>query len=563
MFIGLSVPYYVKIQAMNHASTSLPKDVKSLANLVLELRDQINDLQSEVTTKNAKIDHQSNYIDQLVEAIALAKQQYFGSRSQKIDTSTSQLSWLFNEAEAIADHETETSDQDEDDPGAGKKQAAPRKRRSGGRKSLPDHFPHIEIIHSLDETDCHCDHCQGQLKELGSKTSKQVELIPMTINVIVHIKKTYHCPHCKQGIKAAKLPPQPIPGSMASPGAIACVVGNKYVNGTPLYRQEKDLQRHGLPITRSTLASWMIKAGILIQPLINLMNDRLLIYDIVMMDETRCQVLKEPGKTPQSRSYMWCRRGGPPDNEIILFDYAPSRSQQVPIDLLGDYSGYLQVDAYGGYNKVIKDNKLIRVGCWAHVMVKFKDAYKVQAKLKRKKTSLTAQAIKFIKALYKIEDEANARDFTVQQRHAIRQARSKPLLDQIRKWLTKHLPLVVKQSALGKAMHYMNDEWDTLTILVTDGRLRLDNNAVENAIRPFVIGRKNSLFSDTVSGAKASANLYSLIETAKANGLEPYAYLKQVFTELPKATCVEDIEALLPFKLEQMTEPKIKMEQAA
>ena len=542
------MPCYGKIQAMNHASKSLPKDVNALTNLVLELRDQITDLQSEVTTKNARIDHQSNYIDQLVEAIALAKQQYFGSRSQKIDTSSSQLSWLFNEAEVIADHESGGTGSEDNDLGEGNKQTAPRKRCTGGRKPLPDHFPHIEIIHSLDEADCYCDHCQGQLKELGSKTSKQVELIPMTIKVIVHVKKTYHCPSCKQGIKAAKLPPQPIPGSMASPGAIACVVGNKYVNGTPLYRQEKDLERHGLPITRSTLASWMIKAGILIQPLINLMSDRLLIYDIVMMDETRCQVLKEPGKTPQSRSYMWCRRGGPPDQTIILFDYAPTRSQQVPIDLLGDYSGYLQVDGYAGYNKVIKDNDLIRVGCWAHVMVKFKDAYKVQAKLKRKKTSLTVQAIKFIKALYKIEDEAYARDLTESQRQALRQARSKPLLDQIRKWLTKHLPVVVKQSALGKAMHYMNDEWDTLTVFVTDGRLRLDNNAVENSIRPFVISRKNSLFSDTVSGAKASANLFSLIETAKANGLEPFAYLKHVFTQLPKATVVEDIEALLPYK---------------
>ena len=541
---------------MNLASKSLPKDVSALTNLVLELRDQITDLQSDVATKNARINHQSNYIDQLVEAIALAKQQYFGSRGQKIYTSSSQLSWLFNEAEVIADHESNDLDHD-DDPDAGKKQAAPHKRRTGGRKSLPDHFPHIEIIHRLDKSDCYCDHCQGELKEMGSKTSKQVELIPMTINIIVYVKKTYHCPNCKQGIKAAKLPPQLIPGSVASPGAIACVVGNKYVNGTPLYRQEKDLQRHGLPITRSTLASWMIKAGILIQPLINLMNDRLLIYDIVMMDETRCQVLKESGKTPQSQSYMLCRRGGPPDQTIILFDYAPTRSQQIPIDLLGDYSGYLQVDGYAGYNKVIKDNGLIRVGCWSQVMVKFKDAYKVQAKLKRQKTSLTAQAIKFIKALYKIEDEANARDLTESKRQGLRQARSKPLLNQIRKWLTAHLPVVVKQTALGKAMYYMNDELDTLTVFVTDGRLRLDNNAVENAIRPFVIGRKNSLFSDTVSGAKASANLYSLIEMVKANGLEPFAYLKKMFTALPKATCVEDFEALLPFK------PGDRLEQVA
>ena len=229
----------------------------------------------------------------------------------------------------------------------------------------------------------------------------------------------------------------------------------------------------------------------------------------------------------------------------------------MPIQLLGDYSGYLQVDGYDGYNKVCEDNALIRVGCWAHVIRKFKEAYKVQAKLKLKKTPLTLQAIKQIRALYKIEDDADESGLSIEQRQALRQARSKPLLKALRKWLDKSLPVVVKQSALGKAMHYMDSEWETLTVYPTDARLRLDNNLCENAIRPFVIGRKNSLFSDTVSGAKASANLYSIIETAKANGLEPYAYLKHVFTELPKATCVEDIEALLPFK------PVAELEQAA
>ena len=193
--------------------------------------------------------------------------------------------------------------------------------------------------------------------------------------------------------RRASLPAQPIPGSMASPGKLACVASNKYVNGMPLYRQAQDLKRLGLPLSVSTLARWMIKAGVLIQPLINLLGERMLIYDIISMDETRCQVLKEPGRSVQSQSFMWCRRGSPPDEPIILFDYSPSRFQQVPIDLLGDYSGYLQVDAYGDYNK------LIRVGCWAHVMVKFKDAYKVQAKLKRKKTSLMLQAVKQIRVI--------------------------------------------------------------------------------------------------------------------------------------------------------------------
>ena len=528
---------------MNNGCEPLPNDLELLKKLVIQQRE-------ELALQQAQLEQKSDYINQLVEAIALARQQYFGSRGQKVDTESTQLSWLFNEAEAIVDHESGSSNQDEGKNG--NKKAAPRKRGKGGRKKLPDHLPRIEIIHTLDDDDCHCNHCQGRLIEMSHKSSEQLELIPMTVKVIKHIKKTYHCPHCNQGIKAATLPPQPIPGSIASPATIAHIVVAKYVNSMPLYRQAQDFKRLEIPLTCSTLARWMIKAGILIQPLINLLNDQLLIYDIITMDETRCQVLKEPGKTPQSQSTMWCHRGGPPDNEIILFDYSPRRTQTVPIDLLGDYSGYLQVDGYDSYNKVCADNGLIRVGCWAHVIRKFKEAYKVQAKLKLKKTPLTLQAIKQIRALYKIEDEADESELSIEQRQALRHARSKPLLKQLRKWLDKYLPVVVKQSALGKAMYHLDSEWDTLTVYTTDGRLRLDNNLCENAIRPFVIGRKNSLFSDTVSGAKASANLYSLVETAKANGLERYTYLKHVFTELPKATCVEDIEALLPFKVKEL-----------
>ena len=514
---------------MNNGTESLPNDPELLKDLVIQQRE-------ELALQQAKIDY-------LLEAIGLAKQQHFGTRSDKHDID--QLSFLFNEAETLADHESASHDGEADSVGTNVK-GHTRRKSKGGRKKLPDHFPRIEVIHTLDEADCHCDHCQHQLEVMSEKTSEQLELIPLTVKVIRHIKKTYHCPHCKQGIKAAKLPAQPIPGSIASPGTLACVTTGKYVNGVPLYRQEQDLKRHGIPVTRSTLAFWMIKAGILVQPLFNLLNDRLLNYDIISMDETRCQVLKEPGKDPQSQSYMWVRRGGPPDQTIILFDYAPTRSQQVPIDLLGDYAGYLQTDGYDGYTKVCNQNQITQLGCWAHVRNKFDQAFKAQKQLKLKKTTLTCQALNRIRLLYKIEKQA--KKLTPEQRLALRQQYAVPILKDLRKWLDKHLMVVVKQSALGEAMFYMDKQWSKLTLYTEDGRLNIDNNRVENSIRPFVIGRKNSLFSDTVSGAKASANLYSLIETAKANGLEPYAYLKHVFTELPKATCFEDIEALLPFK---------------
>ena len=523
---------------MNSVDQTLPDNVEALTELVFQLR--------------AKLSHQSNYIKQLIEAIQLSRHQHFGGRSEKFNVD--QLSLLFNEAETLADHETD--DQDKvDDSGPDKTIVGPYQRRKGGRRKLPNHYPRIEVIHTLEGEDCQCDQCQGDLTVLGEKISEQIDLIPMTVRVIRHIRKTYHCPSCKAGIKSAPLPPQPIPGSIASPGTLAHVAVNKYINGMPLYRQEKEFERLAIPLNRSTLAFWVIKTGLLIQPLINLLRDVMLAYDLLQMDETRCQVLKEPGKTPQSQSYMWVQRGGPPDKRVILFDYAPSRSQDVPIALLGEYAGYLQIDGYEGYNKVCAQNDITPLACMAHVRRKFDQAIKVQGKSKNRKVSLAQQALQRIQLLYRIEKQAKG--MSDAQRRALRQSRAVPVLDGLRDWLDQHLPVVVKQSALGKAMHYMDKQWPRLTVYTEDGRLKIDNNLCENAIRPFVIGRKNSLFSDTVSGAKASANLYSLIETAKANGLEPYAYLKQVITELPKATCVEDIEALLPFK------PQSELDQAA
>ncbi len=282
------------------------------------------------------------------------------------------------------------------------------------------------------------------------------------------------------------------------------------------------------------------------QPLINLLRDRLLSYDIVTMDETRLQVLKEPGKKAQSQSYLWVQRGGPPDHPILLYDYDPSRSQQVPIRLLNGFCGYLQTDGYEGYSKVCAEQGLTAVGCWAHARRKFDEALKAQQLLspEKQKKSLAAVALAKIQALYRIERDIKT--LPPEERRRIRTLRSKPLLDELRIWLDQHIPIVPPRSALGKAMNYTHKQWPKLTVFIEDGRLRMDNNLVENAIRSFVIGRKNFLFCDTVNGANASVNLYSLIETAKANGIEPYAYLRTVFTELANATSVEAIEALLP-----------------
>ena len=280
----------------------------------------------------------------------------------------------------------------------------------------------------------------------------------------------------------------------------------------------------------------------LVQPVINLLRDRLLAYDIVQMDETTVQVLKEPGKTAQSKSYLWVQRGGPPDKRVVLYDYNPSRSAAVPKDLLADYKGYLQTDGYDGYNAVVLSNDLIHLGCMAHARRKFSDALKAQGK--KKQAGRAHRGLSLIRKLYRVEKYV--RKFKPYERFTYRLQHAQPILEEIRAWLDKSLPQVPPQSATGKALNYMHNEWEKLVVYLKDGRLEIDNNGAENAIRPFVIGRKNFLFSTSVKGVKASANLYSLIETAKANDLEPYAYLRYLYTELPKAQTVEAIEALLP-----------------
>ena len=341
------------------------------------------------------------------------------------------------------------------------------------------------------------------------------------------------------------MPPQPIPKSNASANTIAFVATGKFVDGVPLYRLEKVLARYGIDIPRHTLARWMIACGDLLVPLINLLRDQLLAHDVLHMDETPLQVLKEDGKTAQSQSYMWVQSGGPPGKRIVLFDYDASRSGAVPKALLGDYGGHLMTDGYEGYNAVVMQNDITHLACWAHARRKFIDVQRAQPK---GKTGSADVALGLMGKLYGIERDLKEID-DITQRTLERNMRSVPVLDELRAWLDKRKNAVPPKSKLGEALAYLDKYWPKLIRYVERGDLPIDNNRAENAIRPFVIGRKNWLFSDTPAGAHASARIYSLVETAKANGHEPHSYLCRVLRDLPAAKTVEDIEALLPWNL--------------
>lgn len=423
--------------------------------------------------------------------------------------------------------------------------AAHHKRRPK-RKPLPKDLPRVVVRHDLEPHEKRCG-CGCEMTVIGEKVTEQLDVIPAEIYVLEHHRPTYSCPKCDESIKTAPMPAQPIPKSLASPGLLAHVATAKYADGLPLYRQSKQFERLGIDLSRNTLANHMVKVGALIDPLIEALARHIRGYDITQMDETPVQVLKEPGKVAQSQSYMWVMKGGPPDNPAIVYHYDPTRSQAVPKRLLSDYRGYLQTDGYAGYNGILSEDGIIGVGCWAHVRRKFMDAKKALPKQEQSKGNKVNQALAFVGKLYQLEQAL--KDAAPDERRIRRRADALPILDRFKAWLDKQS--VPPQTLLGKAIAYTVAQWSRLVIYTEDGRLNIDNNRVENAIRPFALGRKNWLFSDSQGGVKASANLYSLIETAKANGLNDYAYLKYVFSEFPNASSETDREALLPWNVDR------------
>ena len=475
---------------------------------------------------------------QLQEQVALLRHKLFSPKSERSpeDADSPQLA-MFNEAEELVEAPAAEADEAEAET---EEIVAPVKRR-GKRKPLPANLPRVEVIHELPEHELTCE-CGCRKQAIGEETSEQLEIIPMQVRVIRHTRKTYACKACETAPVTADKPAQLIEKSLASPSVLAMLLTTKYADGIPLYRFEKMLSRHGVDIPRQTLARWVIQSGEQLQPLLNLMRDKLLDYPVLHCDETRLQVLHEPGRDPSAQSWMWVQTGGPPDKPVILFDYSTSRAQDVPLRLLNGYRGYLMTDDYAGYNAVAAQDGIERLACWAHARRKFVEAQKVQPK---GKTGRADMALTLINKLYGIERDLKEASDTA--RFDARQKRSSPILLQLKAWLDKTQPQVVGQTALGKAVNYLASNWSRLLRYIEGGHLPIDNNRAENAIRPFVIGRKNWLFSDTPKGATASAQIYSLIETAKANGQEPYAWLRHVLERLPTAQRVEDYEALLPW----------------
>ena len=500
----------------------------------------------------------------LNEEVRWLKAQLFGRSSEKSAPQTCpDQSLLFNEAEVLAAIAAAESAE------ANKivRIEAHERTKKPGRKAIPEQFPRTRVIHDIPESEKVCPLDGTALVRIGEETSEQYEYTPPKLIVLQHVRPKYASPCQHGGVKIAPVPLQLLPKSMASPSLLAHITTAKYVDGLPLTRQSKQFERLGLDIGAGTMGVWMNTiGGHKVVPLINLMNETMLEEPYLHCDETPLQVLKSH-KAPSSEHYMWVRAAGPPGRRMILFDYVPTRNTEALMALLtgadGPYRGKLISDGLKIYDGLAEAWGLLHFGCLAHCRRYFVTAEKVgQSPAGR---SLARVVIRdYIGALYGVERhiktlreqrEGAGQGFGLDEVLKLRQEKSVPIATAFKAWLDEIGPGVTPKSALGKAIGYSISQWPKLIRYLDHPEMPADNNRVEQAIRPFAVGRRAWLFMDTQAGARASANLYSLVSSAQANGIEPLAYLTYIYTQLPMATTVAQFEALLPWNVKETLKP--------
>ena len=498
----------------------MPTDVGELQRLVTNLQKELNILHDELTLLRHKI---------------------FGRRSERFSRDELSQQGLFTEA-------GECKEQPDNEPPQSVEVAA-HTRAKPGRRPLPPDLPREEVVHDIPEEEKRCS-CGAPLVRIGEEVSEKLDIVPVQLKVIRHIRPKYACKKCEgidceHPVKVAPMPPQIVDKGIATPGLLAYILVSKFCDAIPFNRQERQFARIGIELPRGDFCNWTAQVGRLCDPLMEIFLEEIRSGPIVQMDETRVQVMKEVGRPDTSQSYMWVLRGGPPGKPVHVYRYHPSRSASIPLQYLNGYKGFLQTDGYDGYEEVGDLPGIIHAGCWAHARRKFDEAAKAS-----KSGGSAHEALARIGKMYTAERELRALQLKPEDFMEKRKARVLPILAAFKEWLESKEDQLVPSSHLGKAVSYTLKEWPKLIRYLDSPYLTPDTNLIENAIRPFVIGRKNWLFSGSPVGAHASATLYSLIETAKANGIEPYRYLRYIFAKLPLAKSREDFEKLTPQNLD-------------
>jgi len=502
---------------------SLPTDVDALQKMVMHLQQQLSDTEQK---------HQ-----RLLEQFRLAQNKRFGASSEGHPGQGE----LFNEAESLAE-EADTESQDNTT-------TVTYERKQSKRQKLPEDLPRERIVHDIDDADKVCGCCAGALHHMGDDISEKLEFIPAQVKVIEHVRPKYACKACEDNgtrnqIKQAPMPSAIIPKGYATPSLLAQVITSKYQYGLPLYRQESMFKQYGIDMSRKTLSDWMLRCSDKLQLLYDRLKVIQLEQPVIHADETTVNVVGDNNV----KSYMWLYATGadsPKDTlidsdikPIVLFDYHNSRASRCTVEYLDGYQGYLQVDGYVGYHHT----QATLVGCWAHARRKFHEAKIAQGK---KPSGKADMALSTIQKLYRIETQIKS--LPIAERYRLRQEKSLPILDKFKQWLYTSEQQVLPKTKLGEAILYTLNQWDKLITFTHNGQLNIDNNRAERCIKPFVIGRKNWLFRQTTKGAHASAVLYSVIETAKANGIIPFDYLMHVLSEIHQPDV--DIDTLLPWNV--------------
>jgi transposase len=471
--------------------------------------------------------HLETEVERQAWIIKKLKYQIYGPQSEKVIADEPEQS-LFNELEKeSANIEPEQTELIE---------GYQRKKGRGKKKPFPENLEREEMIIDILECDKHCPHDGTLLKEIGFEITEKLKAYPARTVVLVEKKKKYACPCCKEHLAQARAN-SILPKTIATPELLSFLIFSKFFQGLPLYRLEELFKLQGVDLSRTKMASWLIQVSEKLQPIWNILEERSLQSGYMAIDATHVQVLKEVGREPESKSFMWAR--GSPELGIVLFDYDVSGGGAVAKKLMLDFKGALQADAHRGYGAIERKDILL-LGCMMHARRRFHEAWLAA----KKQPGLADNGLKMFKRLYKFEDAYKRQNLTPEQRYEARLNEVGPYLKKIKAWCEEKQTKVLKSSPLGNAIHYFINEYTELSAFLQDGRYEIDNGWVERAIRKFAIGRNNWMFCDTVAGANASSLLYSLVITAKLNEKDPYVAMTDILSQLPTAKTIDDYENL-------------------
>jgi transposase len=515
---------------------SLPSDVESLKQLLQAARAQVQTLSAQLQSRDL-------LIEKMKLQLAKLKRMKFGHSSEQLDAQIAQLELSLEELEATVTQAPEAV------------ASSPRATAPPTRQALPEQLPRESHVHQPASGTCQCPACGGTLRMLGEDVSEVLEYVPEHWKVHRHVRPKYTCVSCERFVQASA-PSRPIERSYAGPGLLAHVVVSKYCDHLPLYRQSQIYARAGVELDRTTLAEWVGSVTTLVAPLTDALDAYVMSAQKLHADDTPIPVLAPgTGKTKTGRLWTYVRDdqpAGSTDPPAVLFRYSPDRKGERPREHLNAFRGILQADGYAGFKGLYDraEEPLIEASCWAHAQRKFFDIHAATD------SPIALEAIERIGALYKIE--ADIRGQSIEQRRVARQSRALPLLNDLYKWLQATVRSLSKKSELASAIGYTLSRWVSLTRYCADGRIELDNNAAERAIRAVALGRKNFLFAGSDAGGERAAAFYSLIGSAKLNGLDPEAYLREVFTRIADHP-INRIDELLPWNLARALPDKIKV----